>query len=74
MKRSRSSSRLGKYGPSGFLKNVQFAAQRDLEKASGLKIPQQGDLFASKQDLQPIGHMDTATAGVDAGESTNTWL
>ncbi len=56
------------------LKNIQFAAQRDLEKASGLKIPQKGDLFATKQDLQPIGHLDPTTAGTEAGESTNTWL
>ena len=56
------------------LKNVVYAAQRTLEKASGHIIPKQGDVFATKQDLQPIGHTDTATTGETAGESTNTWL
>lgn len=56
------------------LKNVKFAAQRDLEKASGLKIPQKGDIFASKQDLQPISHSDDAAVDSTRDESTNTWL
>ncbi len=58
------------------LKLVPFAVQRMLEKASGHKIPQKGDIFATKQDIVPIGHVDDIPDSTPATTESTTvnWL
>ena len=36
------------------LNRVKFATQRRLQKSAGIVIPQKGDIFATKTDLQPV--------------------
>lgn len=58
------------------LKLVPFAVQRMLEEASGHKIPQKGDIFATKQDIEPIGHVDDISDSTPATTESTTvnWL
>ena len=57
------------------LNNVRFGAQRELEQKSGNRIPQKGDIFASKQDLQPATLAEEAPATNDANtDSNSSWL
>ena len=59
------------------LRKMPFAAQRMLEKASGNRIPVKGDIFATKLDIQPIGHIDDIPeSGGSTSEETTTvnWL
>ncbi len=55
------------------LLKVPYAAQRELEEKSKYKIPVKGDLFASKTDLQPCGHVADEDEKVETG-SSGTWL
>ncbi|MDO4611988.1 MAG: hypothetical protein Q4B29_00795 [Candidatus Saccharibacteria bacterium] len=56
------------------LLKVPYGEQRRLEETSGLKIPKKGDLFASKQDLQPCGFIDDDVANKVEDVPSGTWL
>ena len=54
------------------LRCVEFAAQRILKEASPYRIPQKGDIFDNKSDLQPTGEV-LPTAEEDDSEEA-VWL
>ncbi len=57
------------------LNNVRFGVQRELEQKSGNRIPQKGDIFASKQDLQPATRAEEAPVSEDTNTDTSSsWL
>ena len=57
------------------LNNVRFGVQRELEQKSGNRIPQKGDIFASKQDLQPATLAEEAPVSEDTNTDTSSsWL
>lgn len=56
------------------LLHVKYGAQRELEEASGLKIPKKGDIFNSKTDLQPCGHINEEEDTPIENGSSGTWL
>ena len=57
------------------LLRVEYGAQRKLEEASGYKLPQKGDIFDHKTDLQPSGHIDEEKEETPIeNASSGTWL
>ena len=57
------------------LMKIKFAEQRKLQEKAGIKIPQKGDVFAKKTDLQPVDHIDDDGASAPATDTeTSTWL